>query len=585
MAVDNSGAFRMDPDVPLVVPEVNPDHLGRRPKGIVSNPNCTTLSMIVAVGALHRAFGLEEMVVASYQAASGAGQAGIDTLYAQLDKVSGTRSLGQRAGDVRSAVGDLGPFPAPLAMNVVPWAGSLKADGWSSEELKIRNESRKILGLPGLKVAATCVRVPVVTTHSVAVHATFSRPVSRDQAWEVLRMAPGVVVADDPETGEFPTPVNVVGTDPSWVGRVRQSLDDPRTIELFVCGDNLRKGAALNTAQIAELVAAELGSRPLTLTGSGAVRFTTYNLLDLFAADTAEARQHYEAIVAVIRALDADVLAVQEILAPDAAAAAERLRGLADDAGMRCEVPGSPGSAGPAGSAASDAAVAFGGHGYHVGLMWRDGIEPVPGSLRRYGGRDFWHGLALVTLDVGGTRIRHGSFHATPFSPGMRADQNERLVAAVTRPVGEPPVLVGADWNTECADRILTGQTWDLYEPADPYAGVEWFADLIYQCQWDYDERGRRRHRADRRPGDVLWAGGLHDVAAVTGAGWQPTTGHHPADVYGAHGVRRRIDAVRVTGPLVPAVRAHHVHDTAQTRAASDHLPVTVEYLPAAIHG
>ena len=190
-----------------------------------------------------------------------------------------------------------------------------------------------------------------------------------------------------------------------------------------------------------------------------------------------------------------------------------------------------------------DAALAFGGHGYHVGLMWRDGIEPVPGSLRCYGGRDFWHGLALVTLDVGGTLIRHGAFHATPFSRGMRADQNERLVAAITRPEGEPPALVGADWNTECADRILVGQTWDLYEPADPYAGVDWFADLIYQCQWDYDEQGRRRHWADRRPGDVLWAGGLHDVAALTGADWHPTTGHHPHDVYGAHGVRRRIDA------------------------------------------
>ena len=263
VVVDNSGAFRMDPDVPLVVPEINPEQAAQRPKGIIANPNCTTLSLIVAVGALHRAFALREMVVASYQAASGAGQAGIDTLYAQLDKVAGSRALGQRAGDLRAAVGDFGPFPAPLALNVVPWAGSLKDDGWSSEELKIRNESRKILGLPSLKVAATCVRVPVVTTHSVAVHATFSRPVSREQAWEVLRMAPGVVVADDPETGEFPTPVDVVGTDPSWVGRVRQSLDDPRTIELFVCGDNLRKGAALNTAQIAELVAAELGSRPL----------------------------------------------------------------------------------------------------------------------------------------------------------------------------------------------------------------------------------------------------------------------------------------------------------------------------------
>ncbi len=147
VAVDNSGAFRMDPQVPLVVPEINPEQLANRPKGIIANANCTTLSMIVAVGALHRTFGLEEMVVASYQAASGAGQPGIDTLYAQLDKVAGTRSLGQRAGDVRSAVGDLGPFPAPLAMNVVPWAGSLKEDGWSSEELKIRNESRKILGL------------------------------------------------------------------------------------------------------------------------------------------------------------------------------------------------------------------------------------------------------------------------------------------------------------------------------------------------------------------------------------------------------------------------------------------------------
>ena len=121
-------------------------------------------------------------------------------------------------------------------------------------------------------------------------------------------------------------------------------------------------------------------------------------------------------------------------------------------------------------------------------------------------------------------------------------------------------MLVGADWNTECADRILAGQTWRLYEPADPYAGVDWFADLVYQCQWDYDERGRRRHWADRQPGDVLWAGGLHDAAAVTGAGWQPTAGHHPDDVYGAHGVRRRIDAVRVTAPLVPAMRAHHVH-------------------------
>ena len=153
---------------------------------------------------------------------------------------------------------DLGPFPAPLALNVVPFAGSLKGDGWSSEELKIRDESRKILGLPGLRVSATCVRVPVITTHSVAVHAVFEREVEQLHAQLILRDAPGVLLCDDPANGEFPTPIDVVGTDPTWVGRVRRSVDDPKALDLFVCGDNLRKGAALNTAQIAELVAAEL---------------------------------------------------------------------------------------------------------------------------------------------------------------------------------------------------------------------------------------------------------------------------------------------------------------------------------------
>ena len=257
VAVDNSGAFRMDPDVPLVVPEVNPDAAKARPKGIISNPNCTTLSMIVALGALHREYGLAELVVASYQAASGAGQEGIDTLYTQLEKVAGGRGLGQRAGDVRELVGTEGPFPAPLALNVVPWAGSLKDDGWSSEELKVRNESRKILGLPGLRVSATCVRVPVVTTHSLAVHAVFEREVDQKAAQDVLAAAPGVVLHDDPASYVFPTPNDVVGTDPTWVGRVRRALDDPKALDLFLCGDNLRKGAALNTAQIAELVATE----------------------------------------------------------------------------------------------------------------------------------------------------------------------------------------------------------------------------------------------------------------------------------------------------------------------------------------
>jgi aspartate-semialdehyde dehydrogenase len=256
VVVDNSGAFRMDDQVPLVVPEVNPEQVKNRPKGIISNPNCTTLSMIVAMGALHKEYVLKELVVASYQAASGAGQSGLDILRKQINEVANT-SVGDEAGDIRNEINDNGPFPAPLALNVIPWAGSLKQDGYSSEELKVRNESRKILGLKDLKVSATCVRVPVLTTHSLAVHAIFSKEVSRQVAQNVLKNAAGVELVDDPENYKFPTPADVVGTDPTWVGRVRKSLDDPNALELFVCGDNLRKGAALNTAQIAELVAAE----------------------------------------------------------------------------------------------------------------------------------------------------------------------------------------------------------------------------------------------------------------------------------------------------------------------------------------
>jgi len=256
VCVDNSGAFRMDPEVPLVVPEVNPDQIMNRPKGIISNPNCTTLSMIVAIGALHKKYELQELVVASYQAASGAGQSGIDTLRAQIQAVAGTE-LGDYSGDIKTKVNDFGPFPAPIALNVIPWAGSLKNDGYSSEELKVRNESRKILGLKDLRVSATCVRVPVITTHSLAVHAVFAHEVNQKQAQEILSTAAGVKLVDDPENYVFPTPADAVGTDPTWVGRVRKSIDNPMALDLFVCGDNLRKGAALNTAQIAELVAKE----------------------------------------------------------------------------------------------------------------------------------------------------------------------------------------------------------------------------------------------------------------------------------------------------------------------------------------
>jgi aspartate-semialdehyde dehydrogenase len=262
VVVDNSGAFRMDDDVPLVVPECNVDKIADRPRGIIANPNCTTLSMMAALGALHRAFTLTELVVASYQAVSGAGVAGVERLYAELAAVVG-KGVGVRAGDVREALEAAGlaqsesPFPAPLALNVVPSAGSYKGDGWFSEELKVRNESRKILGIPDLKVSATCVRVPVVTTHSLAVHATFADEVSVEQARDVFAAQPSVVLMDDPENGVFPTPADVVGGDPTYVGRIRQALDFPNTLDFFVCGDNLRKGAALNTYEIAEALATD----------------------------------------------------------------------------------------------------------------------------------------------------------------------------------------------------------------------------------------------------------------------------------------------------------------------------------------
>ncbi|WP_067509234.1 aspartate-semialdehyde dehydrogenase [Actinoplanes sp. TFC3] len=257
--VDNSAAWRMDPDVPLVVPEVNRRALRHRPRRIVSNANCTTMAMIMAIAPLHHEYGLRELVIASYQAVSGAGQVGVDVLHDQLSKVAGDRTLGSRPGNVRQAVGDdLGPFPAPLALNVVPWSGDFGPLGWSSDELKLRNESRKILELPDLKVSATCVRVPVVTGHSVAVHAVFASEVTADEARQTLRNAPGVILVDDPEAGEFPMPIDAVGTDPAWVGRIRRAMDDPRALDVFITADNMRKGAALNTVQIAELLAAEI---------------------------------------------------------------------------------------------------------------------------------------------------------------------------------------------------------------------------------------------------------------------------------------------------------------------------------------
>jgi aspartate-semialdehyde dehydrogenase len=263
VAVDNSGAFRMNDQVPLVVPEVNPEQAKNRPLGIISNPNCTTLTMMAAMGALHNKWTLKELVVSSYQAVSGAGAAGLDELAAELAVVGGKLSLGTETDDVKAALAAAGndlsnsPWAHPIALNVIPFAGSLKAGGHSSEEMKVRDESRKILGIKDLKVAASCVRVPVQVAHSLTVHATFAESLTPEEVRGVLEQQPTIRVLDDPANNVYPTPSHVAGQDPTFVGRIRQSLDFDKSIELFVVGDNLRKGAALNTYEIAELVAKE----------------------------------------------------------------------------------------------------------------------------------------------------------------------------------------------------------------------------------------------------------------------------------------------------------------------------------------
>ncbi|WP_079132089.1 aspartate-semialdehyde dehydrogenase [Streptomyces nanshensis] len=276
VVVDGSRAFRTAADVPLVVPELNGEDVRSRPRGVVASPGCTTLSMIVALGALHREWELAELVLSSYEAVSGAGRSGVEALRGQLAAVTSAEAagaeLGRHPGDVRRAVaegqghaaaaaaaagGPGDPHRTPVALNVVPFTGEMGEGGWTSEELTVRDETRRLLGVPELPVTATCVRVPVLTAHSTSVHARFGSEVSVGRAREILANAPGVVLCDDPAQGDFPTPADVAGTDPTWAGRVRRSLDDPRALELFLCADNLRKGAALNMAQIAERVAAE----------------------------------------------------------------------------------------------------------------------------------------------------------------------------------------------------------------------------------------------------------------------------------------------------------------------------------------
>jgi aspartate-semialdehyde dehydrogenase len=253
VVVDNSAAWRMDPEVPLVVPEVNPQEVNHRPWNIIASPNCTTLAFVVPIGALHRVAGLTKVIASSYQATSGAGRPGVDELWDQTEKVAKEPEL-VRDGLAREVLGGGDTFAHPIAMNFIPKIGSPNEDGYTSEEVKLRDESRKIIGLPDLEVTATCVRVPVIVGHGVAVHAEFSRAITPDEARAVLSEAPGVTLRDDPGNDVYPTPLEAAGTDPCFVGRIRQDMYDDKALELFCVADNLRKGAALNTVQVAELL-------------------------------------------------------------------------------------------------------------------------------------------------------------------------------------------------------------------------------------------------------------------------------------------------------------------------------------------
>jgi aspartate-semialdehyde dehydrogenase len=253
VVVDNSGAWRMDPEVPLIVPEVNPEAISDRSKGIIASPNCTTLAMVVPLAALHRAAPVVRVIAASYQAASGSGMPGVDELWDQTERIAKEADEARegRAGDVLQG-GDT--FVHPIAMNVIPRCGSVKEDGYTSEELKLCNETRKIMSLPNLRVTATCVRVPVMVGHGVALHAEFARAITPDEARSILTAAPGVEVLDDPASDVYPTPLQAAGKDACFVGRIRQDPFDANALEMFCVADNLRKGAALNTVQIAELL-------------------------------------------------------------------------------------------------------------------------------------------------------------------------------------------------------------------------------------------------------------------------------------------------------------------------------------------
>ena len=253
VCIDNSSAWRMDPQVPLVVPEINSDAVWAH-KGIVANPNCTAITALMAVAPLHRAFGLRSVITSSYQSVSGAGWKGVLELAEQVEKLHGQEEDLARPDQAALPFGDV--FGRTIAYNVVPRVETFdpEGSGFTTEELKMGWEFRKILGLPELEVAATAVRVPVPVGHSVSIHARFGQRVSADEARRVLAEAHGVRVVDEPATDTFPTPLQAAGIDEVLVGRIRQPEGDPNALLFFSVGDNLRKGAALNAVQIAELL-------------------------------------------------------------------------------------------------------------------------------------------------------------------------------------------------------------------------------------------------------------------------------------------------------------------------------------------
>jgi len=239
--IDNSSAFRMDPTVPLVVPEVNPEAAAQH-RGIIANPNCTTILMNVAVYPLHQVQPIQRIIAATYQSASGAGAMAMEEVKQQTQAILNGETPPTNA------------FPYPLAFNLFPHNTPINDQGYCEEEMKMVNETRKIFGEPNLRVSATCIRVPVLRAHSEAINLEFAEPFSPDQAREILKSAPGVQLVEDWNANYFPMPMDATGQDPVLVGRIRQDISHPNGLELWICGDQIRKGAALNAVQIAELL-------------------------------------------------------------------------------------------------------------------------------------------------------------------------------------------------------------------------------------------------------------------------------------------------------------------------------------------